>query len=634
MRLVLVLIGFLLCPFLHAQSGYAVNLDGTDDYVSLPAASAVGQLNSFTVESWVYWNGVGNGCIYSETILGNDDPMFSISPRAVDAGRLEITFRDQTLSGLMLQPANGAVASNRWVHVAVVRTSATNIKVYIDGVLTDDVNFTAPAAWTPDRVIIGARERTSIGGLFGGQIDETRIWNVARTQAEIKATMFGKNLENNAPGLVARFRFNEGTGVTAANSSTNTLGIDGTLTNGPTWTSSPIQFGRNAIHFDQANDRFGAPLPSTATSNFTIEGWFYHNGGRGTDHTILTYGTAGSNGVAVFINIQLRVLVNVSGTFYNPNIYIPTNQWCHLALVFGGTGFTVYKDGVAVASFNVLPSTPTGSFVMGYRDGLGQPYDGGIDEVRFWNVARTAAEIQNNMYNELDPATPGLTAYYTFNQGSADGNNAGLTTIIDQAGSRNGTISNFALSGTTSNYIPQRPGLFVLPVHWENFSATTAGDDVLLEWTTSQELQNLGFAVQHSSDGTGWNTIASLASQGNAAETNTYRFTHTQPVQGRNFYRIQQTDVDGQKTYSETRWVQVGSDYQMKQVLINPVRDGQLRLQVTGQGQQTVRFIDSQGKLLWTRQLTMGFHSIQLGSLAKGVYLVQIGDRAERILIQ
>ena len=80
MRLVIVLIGILISPFLQAQSGYAVSLDGSNDYVSLPTSVAVSQLSTFTVESWVYWNGVANGTIYSETMTTNDNPMFSITP--------------------------------------------------------------------------------------------------------------------------------------------------------------------------------------------------------------------------------------------------------------------------------------------------------------------------------------------------------------------------------------------------------------------------------------------------------------------------------------------------------------------------------------------------------------------------
>ncbi len=253
-------IAIAICLFLFssaiatAQSNYAVNYDGSNDYVSLPASVAVSQLNTFTIEVWVYWNGTGNGCIYSETIQGNNNPMFSIIPRSTDGGGIELTFRDNSATGLILQPATATITANTWVHVAVVRTSATTMKIYINGILKDDVSFTAPASWTPDKVNVGLRWRAAQTDPFAGKIDELRIWNTARTQAEIKANMFNKNLANNASGLVAYYRFNEGSSTTAANSCTNTSSIDGTLTNGPTWASSPIEFGANALNFDGSDD--------------------------------------------------------------------------------------------------------------------------------------------------------------------------------------------------------------------------------------------------------------------------------------------------------------------------------------------------------------------------------------------
>ncbi len=54
-----------------------------------------------------------------------------------------------------------------------------------------------------------------------------------------------------ASGLIAYYQMNAGRGTTAVNYSTNTGGIDGTLTNGPTWISSPIQFARNSLSFVQ-----------------------------------------------------------------------------------------------------------------------------------------------------------------------------------------------------------------------------------------------------------------------------------------------------------------------------------------------------------------------------------------------
>ena len=96
-----------------AQTNYAVNYDGSNDYTSLPASVAVSQLNTFTIEAWVYWNGTNNGCIYSETIQGNNNPMFSIIPRSTDGGGIELTFRDNSAVGLILQPATATITANQ-----------------------------------------------------------------------------------------------------------------------------------------------------------------------------------------------------------------------------------------------------------------------------------------------------------------------------------------------------------------------------------------------------------------------------------------------------------------------------------------------------------------------------------------
>jgi hypothetical protein len=80
-------------------------------------------------------------------------------------------------------------------------------------------------------------------------------------------------------------------------------------------------------------------------------------------------------------------------------------------------------------------------------------FQGSIDEVRVWNVARTASEILSNMKVELN-AQAGLVAAYHFNEGIAAGTNTGLTTTADASGNNlNGTLNNFARTGNTSNWV-------------------------------------------------------------------------------------------------------------------------------------------------------------------------------------
>jgi hypothetical protein len=74
---------------------------------------------------------------------------------------------------------------------------------------------------------------------FKGQLDEVRIWNVARTQADIQADMY-REIPGTSPGLVGYWKFDEGSGSTANDYSPNNN--DGTLLGGVAWvvSSSPL----------------------------------------------------------------------------------------------------------------------------------------------------------------------------------------------------------------------------------------------------------------------------------------------------------------------------------------------------------------------------------------------------------
>ena len=75
-----------------------------------------------------------------------------------------------------------------------------------------------------------------------------------------------------------------------------------------------------------------------------------------------------------------------------------------------------------------------------------------MDEVSLWSKALTQAEIDCIFNGAIDPVSADLELYYRFNQGVAAGVNTGVTSLIDATGTANGTLSGFALTGTTSNW--------------------------------------------------------------------------------------------------------------------------------------------------------------------------------------
>ena len=222
-------------------------------------------------------------------------------------------------------------------------------------------------------------------------------------------------------------------------------------------------YAQNALNFDGINDfvqtTFGGVL---GTSNRTFEAWVKPTSGSTSNMAILDYGLNAVGSRNTFLVNPNNQLAFISGGT-NANISSSSNavtpgQWNHVALVINsGTGY-LYVNGVQVGTGNLSNvNTPSGNTNMriGQRvPGGSIPYKGEIDEVRIWDVARTATEISNNMGAEFCLQDSNLVAYYKFNDGIASGSNSGLDSLNDVSGNANtGTLNNFALSGATSNWV-------------------------------------------------------------------------------------------------------------------------------------------------------------------------------------
>lgn len=177
--------------------------------------------------------------------------------------------------------------------------------------------------------------------------------------------------------------------------------------------------------------------------------------------------------------------------------------WVHLAAVFDVSQnlMQLYKNGALAGSTTPLASliSTTEPVSIGSKKFSSssttytETFNGKIDEVRIWNLARSAADISGKMSCELTGTEAGLVAYYKFNQGLPGANNAGETNLIDTAGGdNNGTLNNFALTGTTSNWVT--PGGVT--------SGTTCGTMAML-------IANAGNDNPHSGGATKLNGFAS-----------------------------------------------------------------------------------------------------------------------------
>lgn len=120
------------------------------------------------------------------------------------------------------------------VHISGVYKASTHVKLFINGV---EVASTAHATTiddaylTPKNMFVGRSERTP-GFYLTGKVDDVRVWSAARTGANILADYL-KELVGNESNLLAYWRFNEGSGVTAVDLTASPM--NGTLVNSPMW---------------------------------------------------------------------------------------------------------------------------------------------------------------------------------------------------------------------------------------------------------------------------------------------------------------------------------------------------------------------------------------------------------------
>jgi hypothetical protein len=204
-------------------------------------------------------------------------------------------------------------------------------------------------------------------------------------------------------GLVGWWKFDEGSGTAAADSSENNN--TGTLTNGSTWTTGKIG---GALSFDGTDDNVNISDFNTNlicdSNTYTIAAWVYSDENGRMQYVFDTYGYwhlgFGKNSGNVMAALD-------NGNLIGKTTIIP-GQWYHVAIAasVGGVG-KIYVNGVD----DTQSGTPTPYVTCTTGAAIGKIYGGSnywhglIDDVRFYNRVLSASEIQE-LYNYTGGGTP------------------------------------------------------------------------------------------------------------------------------------------------------------------------------------------------------------------------------------
>ena len=236
-------------------------------------------------------------------------------------------------------------------------------------------------------------------------------------------------------GLVSHWKLDDCSGTTATDSAGSN---DGTLTNGPTWTTGQMS---GALDFNEADNEY-VTVPNDATLQLTsalsITAWIKGDAwSSGYDvDVIVRKGESNPN------NYQLAVadgqvtlyLDDSDGVGYRGDTVLNTGQWYHVAATWDGSEVCIYVDAILdhdpPYSKSGTIGTDTRAFYIGGRDGVDR-FDGIIDDVRLYGRALSASEIASLMSERplllryertvtLDAATPSDDYQVQIGLGSGD----------------------------------------------------------------------------------------------------------------------------------------------------------------------------------------------------------------------
>jgi hypothetical protein len=171
----------------------------------------------------------------------------------------------------------------------------------------------------------------------------------------------------------------------------------------------------------------------------------------------------------------------------------------------------------------------------------------------------------------------------------------------------------------------------ILPITLLSFSAKAEKGKVRTEWITASETNNDYFTIERSKDGRDWEKIGTVDGAGNSTSELTYRFADERPYSGISYYRLRQTDFDGESSLSEVRSVEIAPDGEFSLDRVYHGHDGLNLIYRSAAPYIVVEIYDLLGKRVHGELLEnygSGFGTVY-PDIARGAYLMRISHGNE-----
>lgn len=207
--------------FPQSNAGKALQFNGFSDWVEIPDSPSLNPTDQITVELWAY-SDVFDRSQWQEFVMkgGNSAPseprQYYLRPYN-DRGTAQFLIHDPS-DNTLRESSDDTLVNGNWYHVAGTYDGDV-LKIYINGGLQGTDTVGTISIVQSSEVLAFGRLGSIDAEYYQGQLDEIRIWNVARTQEQLQSTMndtLGPEYYNNpSSGLIGYWRFDEATDTTA-----------------------------------------------------------------------------------------------------------------------------------------------------------------------------------------------------------------------------------------------------------------------------------------------------------------------------------------------------------------------------------------------------------------------------------
>ncbi len=401
------------------RKGGALSFDGTDDIVKVGTASTYNITGNITLSAWIKPDNSG---ATNPEIISKSAGALGYRMRYRSTRKME--FNLYGTSDTSLTSAT-SMSTSAWNHVEMVYDGSYKY-IYINGVL-DASEATTGSINTSAANSLYFGTTTGADELYGGKIDDVRIYDYARTPAQVA-------WDYNQGKPIAHWRLDECQGSTAYgtplgavyDSSLNgtiTIGSGGSeatvgdcTTSSTSWYNGVTGKFNSSLDFDGTDDEISVPYSTSFGSIFndkvSYSAWINFSALPGS--TVWIIDKPYTSHISPFYQLSLRIqstgVVQFLGydsagfAQYNTSTSaLSTGQWYHIVGTIDPTAKTsyLYLNGKLVSSDTTLSSDytnyATGIAIGGLANTTGSNFDGQIDDVQIFNYALTPLQVKSVM---------------------------------------------------------------------------------------------------------------------------------------------------------------------------------------------------------------------------------------------